>query len=508
MPHTMQRRTHANREAAGLPAPKRKTAGRQARLKQTERKAFAMFYGVSISSGVRDWQVFQRVEGKAKIHAKGLWRLEEGAVRAGVRSATPVYRLVSEQDQSQVLPWTPCQWQTGGDRLTGEEAKGEWETDMILPQGGPYRLETSLDAVSKATGEHWMFRGDIRVHIGVGDVFCMAGQSNAAGYAKGLAFDPPDVRVHLQRNSGKWDMAAHPMNDATDAADCLNAPMSVTGTSPFLSFGRRYADYTGLPVGLVQAAQGGSPMARWDMRRNGDLYRNMLVKIRAAGGVRAILWYQGCADADAENAALYAESFARLVEDTRRELDWEIPFFTLQLNRYESQPDSVSWGKIKEIQRQAALKTARVYLLPTAGLPQGDEIHTSAAGNVMLGEMLARQAYGALNGGAPFEAPMLDKAGRTEEGITLSFRNAESLMCLRPDHDLCDFSVEDEAGPVKILALQARGGTVLLRTEPGRPIRGKLTVSYGCHPHGPEGGVIDQRTYLNIIAFDHAEVSE
>ena len=40
------------------------------------------------------------------------------------------------------------------------------------------------------------------------------------------------------------------------------------------------------------------------------------------------------------------------------------------------------------------------------------------------------------------------------------------------------------------------------------PYLWKLTVSYGCHPHGPEGGVIDQRTYLNIIAFDHAEVSE
>ena len=187
-----------------------------------------MFYGVEIQSGLRDWQVLQRKNGLAKVTLKGRWELEKGAIRAGVSSATPVWRLVNEQDQSIVVPWTPCDRQTGGEALTGEEVKGEWEAELFLPQGGPYRLETSLDAVSKESGDHWMFHGDIRVHIGVGDVFCMAGQSNAAGYAKGLAFDPPDVRVHLQRNSGKWDMAAHPMNDATDAADCVNAPMSIS----------------------------------------------------------------------------------------------------------------------------------------------------------------------------------------------------------------------------------------------------------------------------------------
>ena len=464
-----------------------------------------MFYGVEIITGLQDWQVLQRHEGKAKATLKGRWELEKGAIRAGVRSATPVWRLVSEQDQCIMIPWTACSRQTGGDVLTGEEVKGSWEADITLPQGGPYRLETSLDAVSKATGEHWMFRGDIRVHIGVGDVFCMAGQSNAAGYAKGLAFDPPDGRVHLQRNSGKWDMAAHPMNDATDAADCVNAPMSVTGTSPFLSFGRRYADYTGLPVGLVQAAQGGSPMARWDRRRNGDLYRNMAAKIQAAGGVRAILWYQGCADADQENAAVYADSFARMVEDTRRELGWEIPFFTFQLNRYETQPDAAAWGKIKEIQRQAALNLEKVWILPTAGIPQGDEIHSSAAGNVMLGEMLARQAHGALNGGPAFEAPDVTEARMEGEKIRLTFRNATGFMRLRPLHDASDFQLTDEQGENAVQNVAAQENELWL--TPGRPVVGKAYLSYGAHPQGPEGCIVDAQTYLPILAFDHVEVS-
>ncbi len=463
-----------------------------------------MFYGVEITSGLQDWQVLQRHNGRASVAVRGRWALEKGAIRAGVSSATPVWRLVSEQDQAWIIPWTPCGRQTGGENLTAGEVGGEWEAQITLPQGGPYRLETSLDAVSRGTGEHWMFRGDIRVHIGVGDVFCMAGQSNAAGYAKGWAFDPPDTRVRLLRNSGRWDMAAHPMNDATDAADCVNAPMGITGTSPFLSFGRRYADYTGLPVGLIQAAQGGSPMRRWDECRDGDLYRNMMKKIGPSGDIRAILWYQGCADADQENADAYAESFSRLVTNVRSAAGWQVPFFTMQLNRYETQPDAVSWAKIKELQRRAAEELPNVWLLPTAGLPQSDEIHTSAAGNVTLGEMLARQVHGTLNGGPAFEAPALSALRMEGNTVLLRFRNTVQLSRLRPLHDLNDFTLTDEKGAVALREVGVRGNEVLL--VPARRPEGKAYLSYGCAPQGPEGLIVDHETYLPIIPFDRVEV--
>ncbi len=463
-----------------------------------------MFYGVEITTPIQDWQVLQRHGSKARLTIGGRWQLESGAIRAGVSSVTPVLRLVNELDQSWIFPWTPCTYQTGGDQLTGPEVKGEWRMEVELPEGGPYRIETSLDAVSRASGEHWMFRGDIRVHIGVGDVFCMAGQSNAAGYAKGWAYDPPDPRVRLKRNRGSWDMAAHPMNDATDAADCLNAPMSVTGTSPFLSFGRRYADLAGVPVGLIQAAQGGSPISRWDESRDGDLYRNMIEKLGPGADVRAILWYQGCADADQDNAARYADSFSRLVHATRRDAGWTVPFFTMQLNRYETQPDAAAWGAIKEIQRQAALTIDRVWILPTAGLPQSDEIHNSAAGNVRLGELLARQVHGALNNGPQFEAPMLQQTEAIPGGIRLTFAHAGQLVRLRAQHDAADFEIADENGPLTVRDISVNGPQLTLTLD--RPAGAGTYVSYGGHPHGPEGLIIDQQTCLPLISFDHVEV--
>ena len=457
-----------------------------------------MFYGVRITQGLSDWQVLQRRDGKAQVHLQGEWQLEKGAIKAGVRSATPVIRVLMEQDQSLILPWTPC------DRQTGDGVCGQWETTLTLPQGGPYRIETSLDAVSAASGDHWMFRGDIRVHIGVGDLFCMAGQSNAAGYAKGVAFDPPDVRVHLLRNSGHWDMAAHPMNDATDAADCVNAPMGITGTSPFLSFGRRYADYTGLPVGLIQAAQGGSPMKRWDDTRNGDLLQGMLEKLEDCGGVRAVIWYQGCADANEADAAIYAESFAHMVDMVRKATGESTPFFTMQLNKFALQEDKASWAAIKEAQRQAAQTLDALWVLPTATLPMSDEVHNSALGNVALGEMLARQIHSALNGGVAYAAPALEKAELQEGCIRLTIRSAGPLARLNARADREDFTIADETGTIPVESLTVTGSEICL--TPQRPVTGPATLSYGCDPLGPLGPIIDQYTYLPLIAFDHVEV--
>lgn len=458
-----------------------------------------MFYGVRIQQGVSDWQVFQRRDGKATIHLKGDYRLQEGAIKAGVRSATPVIRVMNEMDQSLIQPWTPC------DVQNGDSISGEWETGITLPQGGPYRIETSLDAVSASHGDHWMFHGDIRVHVGVGDLICMAGQSNAAGYAKGVAFDPPDVRVHLLRNSGHWDMAAHPMNDATDAADCVNAPMGITGTSPFLSFGRRYADYTGLPVGLIQAAQGGSPMKRWDDTRVGDLLQGMLDKIQACGGVRAIVWYQGCADATEADAAIYAESFAHMVDVVRQHTGECTPFFTMQLNKYVLQEDAASWAKIKEAQRQAALQMEKIYLLPTAILPMSDDVHNSALGNVALGEMLAKQLHGVLNTGATYAAPTMQAIRMQEGSISITCAGCTSLHRLNSRLDAEDFVITDDEGVVTEKTVAVAGCEITL--TPARPLHGRVFVSYGCDPLGPRGPLVDPATYLSLIAFHHVEVS-
>ncbi|MFR3402449.1 MAG: sialate O-acetylesterase [Blautia faecis] len=61
------------------------------------------------------------------------------------------------------------------------------------------------------------------------------------------------------------------MNENTYAETCANEEMGVSGVSPYLAFGKTYAQISNMPVGLVQTSLGGSPMARWNPE-NGDLY--------------------------------------------------------------------------------------------------------------------------------------------------------------------------------------------------------------------------------------------
>ena len=193
-------------------------------------------------------------------------------------------------------------WQ---EALTGED--GTWEAVLDgIPAGGLYRLETRLRTAENPAGE-WSPRGDMRHFLGVGDLWVIAGQSNSAGYGRGPYQDSPELGVHLFRNSERWGLASHPMNESTDTRHPVNRETANPGHSPYLQFGRVLKRTLSYPVGLVQTALGASPLTRWNPCEPGpaDLFDNMVRCVARAGGkVRGILWYQGENDAEAPTPML------------------------------------------------------------------------------------------------------------------------------------------------------------------------------------------------------------
>ena len=151
-------------------------------------------------------------------------------------------------------------------------------------------------------------------------------------------------------------------------------------------------------------------MSRWKPGE-GDLYRNMTKRFRQTGGKYAgILWYQGCSDTEPEAAEQYYANFKEYVEAVRKELGYDIPVFTMQLNRQINGIHDACWGKVREAQRRAAEEIPHVHVISTTNLNLSDGIHNSAQANVVLGEKLANQCFGVLGGGAEFEAPALASA--------------------------------------------------------------------------------------------------
>lgn len=473
-------------------------------------------HGITLTSGPADWEIIQQKDGYGEAVLTGSFQVHHAALEVGVASALPVVRVMSETDNMTVIPWTKADWVEEGENFTGT-----FGITLKIPAGGLYRIETSLETRSTRPNLTWLYRGDCVLHVGVGNLFIIAGQSNAAGYSRDFCMDPPHLCVHLYRNRSKWDMACHPMNESTMAGSLPNEEMGIPGVSPYLSFAKAYYAITNQPVGLIQTSMGGSPIKRWKPEE-GDLYQNMMQKIKETKGAYAgVLWYQGCSDTDPESSAQYYDNFEAYVRAVRKELGYEIPFFTTQLNRQINGINDASWGEVREAQRRAAAEMPGVYILSTTNLSLSDGIHNSAQANVALGEKLARQCASVLNGGEEYEAPAVrsvsllceeEKKAVGVEGswMRIDFSHVKNCFHIYSSlgHD-SGFTLEDEEGEISILSYRSnREDKNLVYLELERDYKEEAYLSFAWQADPVRLPLVDEVTYLPPLSFYRMKIEE
>ena len=468
-------------------------------------------HGITLTKAPADWEILQQENGKATVALKGNFQVHPAAIEVGVERVTPVVRVMSEDDNMTVIPWT------NADHFTcNEKFQGEFEVTLEIPAGGPYRIDTSLETKSTVPDLTWLYRGDCVLHLGVGNLFIIAGQSNSAGYSRDFCIDPPSMDVHLYRNRSKWDIASHPMNESTFARSLANEEMGVPGVSPYLAFGKTYGKMTGMPVGLIQTSLGGSPMERWNPK-DGDLYLNMLDKIHQTGGKYAgVLWYQGCSDTNPGPAEKYLEHFREYVEATRKELGYEIPFFTMQLNRQINGINDECWGMVRDAQARAAKEIPGVSVLTTSNLSLCDGIHNTAQANVALGEKLAKQCAHVLNGKEEYQPPELVKVERADEAERKSFQLEGSGIWLKLTCDHVKncflvysavgkdsgFTLTDSEGEVEILHIRGnRENKNHLYLELAREVEDEAELSFAWQADPIKQPPVDEVTFLPLLTF-------
>jgi len=451
--------------------------------------------GAIIETGPADWQIIQQGSGGlGKIELAGRWVAD---VDGGVE-----VRLVWQDTAVPVtarLDWRPAR----------KAWHGRWKATLAdVPAGGLYRLETRFRPKGHAAGE-WAPRGDMRHFLGVGDLWVIAGQSNSAGYGRGPFFDPPELGIHMLRNSETWALATHPMNESTDTAHPVNREGSNPGHSPYVHFARLLKQQLGHPIGLLPVALGGSPLSAWNPTEPGPsgLFENMVHCVELAGGkVRGILWYQGESDAGGQNALTYADRFTAAVKAWRKALtSRSLPVVTVQLNRvYGSEANAQAnrdWTILREAQRQAAGTLPNVAIVPSFDLPLSDAIHTSPAGNMLLAERMARAALAVACGRkVDFRAPEIQSAKPSADGseIVLRFEPVTSRMdCI--DQSANCFMVEDADGAVPITkVVYPQDATVRLALA--RP-PGEQAVVHGACGTNPDVVPIDVERLIPMLGF-------
>ncbi len=383
--------------------------------------------GVVFDSAPADWTILQQdTTGHAVVPLTGrvqpfvganantgmLVADDQPAAVAGVtevKGAVVEVRVVGEATGIGVLEWTAA----STDGLN-------WHAELRLPAGhGLYRLESRLRVLDPSSPIAALApRGDMRHFIGVGDVWAIAGQSNASGYGRGPYEDTPTLGVHLFTNANTWGLATHPMNDSTNTAHPQNREGGNPGHSPFLQFGRVLQREANYPIGLLQVSLGASGLSVWE---EGAALATMMaacVETSGCGGLRGICWYQG--ETDAGNDELtnsYLPRFKAALASWRKALHapaGNLLCVTVQLNRVLSVTDPEQhrrWTQLREAQRQvAADDPARVAIVPTFDQSLTDGIHNSPAGNIVMGGRMALAALGLMSGTTTHRAPQAVKA--------------------------------------------------------------------------------------------------
>jgi hypothetical protein len=455
--------------------------------------------GVILESGLSDWQILQQDEhGNAAISLQGRWVSET--------PGTVEVRLVFEDTGvavSAVLDWHAVE----------THADHTWSAMLPrVPAGGLYRLETRLNPDGNVAHE-WATRGDMRHFVGVGDLWVIAGQSNSAGYGRGPVYDPPEMGVHLFRNSEQWALATHPMNESTDTRHAVNREAANPAHSPYLHFARLLKQQLGYPIGLVQTALGGSALAPWNPMESisAVLFNNMLHCVECAGGqVKGVLWYQGETDANEQDSPTYADRFINAVGAWREALhNPTMPVLTVQLNRVRQAATPsmhVGWSQLREAQRQASHRLTGVAVIPSLDLPLSDGIHISPAGNLLLADRLARAALGGVYGlPLVYRAPDVSSARRSEEGrsVVLTFEHVTSRM---DNIDLTAncFRVEDEGGEVSVEHI-IYPGDATIRLELRRALAGRALV-HGAYGIDPPNAPADIERFMPMLGFQGVPV--
>ena len=429
---------------------------------------------VTIDRGLVDWQILQQDEkGQAEVELSGRWAAE------GRKKVNEVLvRVTTEDDRMPVS--CALDWHAVDTATDKAGTNGTWTAKLVLPRGGLYRVETLL---RRDNGRlDWSTAGAGVSHVGVGDVWIIAGQSNADGNGRSAAYDPPELGIHQFRHRGDWSLAVHPLHDNTKTA---YGAYATANHSPWLAFARTLRRKLGYPIGLVPAALGGSAIAEWLPEKNGHLFRTMLqvADDACARKVKGVVWFQGCTDTLTEDGKDYAPLLKSFVCQLRDALGQKLPIVSVQINRVNNHPAGFwtppRWDLIREAQRRVAHETEAMYLVSAFDLGLDDCIHHTSNANILLGERCAATALGMVYGrDVDCRCPDFARAviAADRKSVKLRFAGVRGTLLWEPrDKRYIPFQVTDADGEVPLEKLEVTAPDTLTLTF-GRAVADKIRV--------------------------------
>jgi serine/threonine protein kinase len=252
-----------------------------------------------------------------------------------------------------------------------------FEASVETPAGGWYKVAVRALKNGKVVGETSVD------HVGIGEVFVGAGQSNSTNCGQ----------ERIKQYSGmvssfsgtNWQIADDPQPGVHD---------NTAGGSYWPAFGdEMFAKYH-VPIGIASTGHSGTSVNQW--APGGELFRWTTGRMKELGkqGFRAVLWHQGESDVSM-TAEEYARKMTALIQESRRTAGWEAPWFVAQVSYHN--PGQTSFPTTRAGQKKL-WETGVAYEGPDTDTLIGDNrddagkgIHFSPKGLKAHGKMWAEK---------------------------------------------------------------------------------------------------------------------
>lgn len=455
----------------------------------------ALAQEIRITSGPVDNQVLQRTaEQTADL------RLTGTATNKKANNKDIEARLVTA-DNSTVpgFDWTSL----------GKVQKQRWSGELKrVPAGGPYRLEVRLQNSESVLSIS---------NLLVGDLWVLAGQSNMEGHGDLIDVEPPSPLVHSFDMADRWLVAEEPLHTLVNAVDPVHWPLNAKreperlageqleqyiisrkkGAGLGLPFAVDMVRRTGIPIGLIPCAHGGTSMDQWspDLKdREGDsLYGSMYRRVQATGGqVKGVLWYQGESDTSPGSAPAFLGKFEAFVKAVRTDFKQpDLPFYYVQIGRHIDKNNVSDWNRVQLAQLRAEREIPHSGMVAAVDLQMDDGIHIGTEDLKRLAHRFATLAshdlftrmkdYGEIKRG-----PRPTAASYQNGVVKVLFSGVNGR--LQSDGRIAGFSIHDSSGADVPMIYKSRvdpaeASTVLLYVQGKLPQDATLWYGFGKDPY-------------------------
>jgi len=326
--------------------------------------------------------------------------------------------------------------------LANADELGKWSVSLSPEKaGGPYSLTITGDGVVTLQD------------ILVGDVWIASGQSNMQMPLKGFDKAPvkdsaailataANPRVRLLHVSHRTEKA--PTSDIKDSWQESTPETAANFSAVGYLFSREISQRENVPVGLIDATWGGTPIEAWTSQNTMDgnpalqgpelradpvwkpstIYNAMIAPLTLYS-VKGFLWYQGESNSfPLVRAKDYSVQFPALIADWRQHFaQGMLPFLYVQISSLQG--GSEAWGIIRDAQRRT-LQVANTAMAVSLDVGEPYNVHPADKQTVANRLSLAARA---LVYGEPvdYQAPLYRQVTTEGSGIRVWFDHAGGL---------------------------------------------------------------------------------